>query len=57
MTAVRSLGAGEVLRVQYGQRPLWQGSGLDFEDRGTTRLKGIPGEWRLFAVRFGSLTY
>jgi hypothetical protein len=27
-----------------------RGSGLDFEDRGTAELKGIPGEWRLFAV-------
>jgi len=26
------------------------GSGLEFEDRGTHQLKGVPGEWRLFAV-------
>ncbi len=26
------------------------GSGLDFEDRGTHELRGVPGEWRLFAV-------
>ena len=26
------------------------GSGLIFEDRGSHELKGIPGEWRLFAV-------
>ena len=26
------------------------GSGLEFEDRGTHGLKGVPGEWRLFAV-------
>jgi hypothetical protein len=26
------------------------GSGLGFEDRGTHVLKGVPGEWRLFAA-------
>ncbi len=26
------------------------GSGLEFEERGTHQLKGVPGEWRLFAV-------
>jgi len=26
------------------------GSGLEFEDRGTHALKGVPGEWHLFAV-------
>jgi hypothetical protein len=26
------------------------GSGLSFEERGVHELKGIPGEWRLFAV-------
>jgi hypothetical protein len=26
------------------------GSGLDFEERGTHELKGVPGEWRLYAV-------
>jgi hypothetical protein len=26
------------------------GSGLAFEDRGAQELKGIPGEWRLYAV-------
>ena len=26
------------------------GSGLDFTDRGTHELRGVPGEWRLFAV-------
>lgn len=27
------------------------GSGIDFADRGAHRLKGVPDEWRLFAVR------
>jgi class 3 adenylate cyclase len=40
---------GEVL-VSGTVRDLVAGSGLEFEDRGTSELKGIPGEWRLFAV-------
>jgi len=26
------------------------GSGIDFEDRGARELRGVPGEWRLFAL-------
>jgi pimeloyl-ACP methyl ester carboxylesterase len=43
-------GAGEVL-VSGTVRDLVAGSGLQFEDRGAAALKGVPGEWRLFAVR------
>ena len=42
--------SGEVL-VSSTVKDLVAGSGLEFEDRGTHSLKGIPGEWRLFAVR------
>ncbi|HWC32085.1 MAG TPA: adenylate/guanylate cyclase domain-containing protein [Actinomycetota bacterium] len=42
-------GAGEVL-VSSTVKDLVVGSGIDFEDRGTHTLKGVPGEWRLFAV-------
>jgi class 3 adenylate cyclase len=42
-------GANEVL-VSSTLRDLVIGSGLKFEDRGTRELKGVPGEWRLFAV-------
>ena len=42
-------GAGEVL-VSGTVKDLVAGSGLAFEDRGVATLKGIPGEWRLFAV-------
>jgi len=28
-----------------------EGSGIYFEDRGTAKLKGIPGEWRIFDAR------
>jgi class 3 adenylate cyclase len=31
-------------------RDLVIGSGLEFEDRGAHELKGVPGEWQLFAV-------
>ena len=42
-------GANEVL-VSSTLRDLVIGSGLEFEDRGAHELKGVPGEWRLFAV-------
>jgi pimeloyl-ACP methyl ester carboxylesterase len=42
-------GPGEVL-VSGTVKDLVVGSGLEFEDRGTTALKGIPGDWRLWAV-------
>jgi class 3 adenylate cyclase/pimeloyl-ACP methyl ester carboxylesterase len=41
---------GEVL-VSGTVKDLVAGSGLEFEDRGVHELKGVPGEWRLFAVR------
>jgi class 3 adenylate cyclase len=41
--------AGEVL-VSSTVRDLLLGSQVRFVDRGTTELKGIPGDWRLFAV-------
>lgn len=41
--------AGEVL-VSGTLRDLVAGSGLRFADRGTRPLKGVPGEWRVFAV-------
>jgi len=43
-------GPGEVL-ASSTVKDLVAGSGIVFEDRGATALKGIPGEWRLFAVR------
>jgi class 3 adenylate cyclase/streptogramin lyase len=51
-TAARVLAAaqpGEVL-VSGTTKELVGGAGVDFEDRGTHHLKGVPGEWRLFAV-------
>jgi class 3 adenylate cyclase len=40
---------GEVL-VSSTVKDLVAGSGLAFEDRGQHELKGIPGEWRLYAL-------
>ena len=42
-------GPGEVL-VSSTVKDLVAGSEIAFSERGTTTLKGIPGEWRLFAV-------
>jgi class 3 adenylate cyclase len=44
-------GPGEVLVSQTVQ-DLVAGSGLQFEDRGRHQLEGVPGEWRLLAVRW-----
>jgi class 3 adenylate cyclase len=42
-------GTGEVL-VSSTVRDLVAGSGIEFEERGAHELKGVPGEWRLYAV-------
>jgi class 3 adenylate cyclase len=42
-------GPGEVV-VSRTVRDLVAGSGIDFEERGSTELKGLPGTWELFAV-------
>jgi len=41
--------AGEVL-VSSTVKDLVAGSGIEFRERGAHALKGIPGEWRIFAV-------
>jgi len=42
-------GAGEVL-VSSTVKDLVAGSGLRFTDRGIQSLKGVPGDWHIFAV-------
>jgi len=42
-------GAGEIL-VSSTVRDLVVGSGIEFADRGVRELKGVPGEWRVYAV-------
>ena len=47
---VASLAApGEVLASSTVKDLVW-GSGIDFEDRGTHELKGVPGKWNIYAV-------
>ena len=41
---------GEVL-VSNTVKDLVAGSGLSFQERGVHTLKGVPGEWRLYALR------
>ncbi len=41
---------GEVL-LSSTVKDLVAGSGLEFQDRGAHTLKGVPGEWRLYAVK------
>jgi pimeloyl-ACP methyl ester carboxylesterase len=45
-------GPGEVL-VSQTVKDLVAGSGIEFQDRGEAELKGVPGEWRLYAVAAG----
>ena len=42
-------GSGEVM-VSRTVKDLVAGSGLEFEDRGESELKGLEGSWRLYAV-------
>jgi pimeloyl-ACP methyl ester carboxylesterase len=40
---------GEVI-VSRTVKDLVAGSGIDFHERGSAQLKGVPGEWQLYAV-------
>jgi class 3 adenylate cyclase len=42
-------GPGELL-VSSTVKDLVAGSAVEFDDRGTHELKGVPGEWRLYSV-------
>jgi class 3 adenylate cyclase len=42
---------GEVL-VSRTDVDLLSGSDIEFENRGEHELKGVPGTWNLFAVKF-----
>jgi class 3 adenylate cyclase len=42
-------GSGDVL-VSSTVKDLVAGAGLEFEERGTHTLKGVPGQWQVFAV-------
>ena len=47
---VAGLAAGGEVLVSRTVTDLVAGSGIAFEDRGDHALKGVPGQWRLFAV-------
>jgi len=47
-------GAGDVL-VSGTVHDLVAGAGMTFQDRGTHALKGIPGEWRVYALDMPTL--
>ncbi|KUI02931.1 hydrolase [Mycolicibacterium acapulense] len=47
---VAGLAEPNEVRVSSTLRDLVIGSGLRFEERGVYQLKGVPGEWHLFAV-------
>jgi class 3 adenylate cyclase len=51
------IGARVAARAEPGQvlvsstvKDIVSGSGITFAERGVAELKGIPGEWRLYAV-------
>jgi class 3 adenylate cyclase len=47
---VASLARPSEVLVSHTVRDLMVGSGLAFEDRGAHELKGVPGEWRVYAA-------
>jgi class 3 adenylate cyclase len=47
---VADLASPDEVLVTSTVKELVIGSGIDFEDRGSRVLKGVPGRWRLFAV-------
>lgn len=51
---VSALAGPDDVLVSSTLRDLVIGSGLEFEERGSHQLKGVPGEWRLYAVASAS---
>ena len=47
---VTALAAPDEVLVSSTVKDLVAGSGLRFQDRGVHGLRGVPGEWRLFAI-------
>jgi len=48
---VAALAESDEVLVSSTVRDLVAGSGLEFVERGTHNLKGVPGDWRLFVVQ------
>jgi class 3 adenylate cyclase len=47
---VAALASAEEVLVSSTVRDLVAGSGLRFSERGVHVLRGVPGDWRLFAL-------
>jgi len=47
---VINAGPGSGVMVSSTVKDLVVGSGIEFEDRGSHQLKGVPDEWHLYAV-------
>jgi class 3 adenylate cyclase len=47
---VANLASSDEVLVTSTVKELVIGAGIEFEDRGSRALKGVPGRWRLFAV-------
>jgi hypothetical protein len=51
---IANVGCGRLVVSHAGKkitlRDLVIGSGLEFDERGAHELKGVPGDWQLFAV-------
>ncbi len=48
---IGSLASAQDVLVSATVKDLVIGSGIEFDDRGEHQLKGVPGAWKLFAVR------
>ena len=51
---IMALAEDDEVLVSSVVKDLSLGSGLDFISRGSHRLKGVPGEWELYAARSAS---
>jgi class 3 adenylate cyclase len=47
---VAALAAPSEVLVSQTVKDLMVGSGLVFDERGSHELRGVPGEWRVYAV-------
>jgi class 3 adenylate cyclase len=47
---VASKTAADEILVSQTVKELVAGSGIEFQDRGSHELKGVPGDWRLYSV-------
>jgi class 3 adenylate cyclase len=47
---IGAMAAPSEVLVSQTVKDLVAGSGLSFDERGAHELKGVPGEWRLYAV-------